>query len=143
MSIMEDWKCTMVSDRASGSTEYIVKTEDGWITKGVDGHTVRPLWTDPVTQFSVALVRFKKGSGVPGAHKHASNQFMYCIQGRYEYASTGVTLEPGSFYHNPKDSVHGPTIAHEDCLLIEIYDGPAYYERPAYYDAERPVGANE
>jgi hypothetical protein len=64
---------------------------------------------------------------------------MYCIEGAYEYTSSGVSLQAGDFYHNPKDSVHGPTIAHADSLLLEIYDGPAYYERPAYYSAEHPV----
>jgi len=34
---------------------------------------------------------------------------------------------------NPKDNPHGPTIAHERSLLIEIYDGPHYYEKPVFH----------
>jgi hypothetical protein len=30
--------------------------------------------------------------------------------------------------------VHGPTIAHEDTVVMEIYDGPHYPERPPFYD---------
>ena len=36
----------------------------------------------------------------------------------------GVTLKPGSFYCNPKGNVHGPTLAHEDTVVVEIYDHP-------------------
>jgi hypothetical protein len=29
--------------------------------------------------------------------------------------------------------VHGPAIAHEDTVVIEVYDGPHYPERPSWY----------
>jgi 2,4'-dihydroxyacetophenone dioxygenase len=58
---------------------------------------------------------------------------MFCLQGHYEYTSTGVTLRPGSFYCNPKGNVHGPTLAHEETVVVEIYDGPHYPERPSWY----------
>jgi hypothetical protein len=58
---------------------------------------------------------------------------MLCLKGRYEYTATGIVLTPGSFYVNPKGNVHGPTLAHEDSLLLEIYDGPDYVEKPGYY----------
>jgi 2,4'-dihydroxyacetophenone dioxygenase len=44
-----------------------------------------------------------------------------------------VTLTPGSFYWNPKGNVHGPTLAHEETIVLEIYDGPHYPERPSWY----------
>ena len=50
---------------------------------------------------------------------HAVNQFMFCLEGHYEYTRTGVTLKPGSFYWNPKGNVHGPTIAREDTVVVE------------------------
>ena len=43
------------------------------------------------------------------------------------------SLRPGDFYMNPKDNPHGPTIAHERSVLIEIYDGPHYYEKPVFH----------
>ena len=62
-----------------------------------------------------------------------ANQFMFCLKGRYEYTKTGVTLTAGSFYWNPKGNVHGPTRAHEETIVLEIYDGPHYPVRPSWY----------
>jgi hypothetical protein len=58
---------------------------------------------------------------------------MFCLKGRYEYTKTGVTLTAGSFYWNPKGNVHGPTLAHEETIVLEIYDGPHYPQRPSWY----------
>ena len=58
---------------------------------------------------------------------------MYCLEGNYEYTDSGLRLTPGSFYMNPKDHPHGPTIAHERSVLIEIYDGPHYYDKPVFH----------
>ena len=79
------------------------------------------------------LFEIPKGVGVPTRHVHASNQFMYCVKGEYEYLSNGLVLKPGSFYMNPQGHPHGPTIAHERSVLIEIYDGPHYYEKPMFH----------
>ena len=49
---------------------------------------------------------------------------MFCLSGRYEYTSTGVVLTAGSFYCNPKGNVHGPAIAREETVVVELYDGP-------------------
>jgi quercetin dioxygenase-like cupin family protein len=91
------------------------------------------LWKNPLTGGSIALLEFEKGGHIPVQHVHASNQFMYCLEGDYEYTAVKMRLRPGSFYMNPKDNPHGPTIAHERSLLIEIYDGPHYYEKPIYH----------
>ena len=91
------------------------------------------LWTHPETGASITLLDFPAGSGIPEKHSHASNQFMYCIEGKYEYTDSQLTLEPGDFYMNPKDHPHGPTRAHTRSLLIEIYDGPHYYGMPGYH----------
>jgi len=50
-----------------------------------------------------------------------------------------VVLKPGSFYMNPKGHPHGPTKAHEDSLMIEMYDGPHYFKRPVYH-SDKTVG---
>ena len=50
----------------------------------------------------------------------------------------GITvLTAGCFYCNPKGNVHGPAIAHEDTVVIEIYDGPHYPQKPSWYTDER------
>jgi 2,4'-dihydroxyacetophenone dioxygenase len=104
-----------------------------WRAKSLAGVHEKMLWRDEETGASIALIRFDKGASIPTPHLHASNQFMFCLQGHYEYTSTGVTLRPGSFYCNPKGNVHGPTLAHEETVVVEIYDGPHYPERPSWY----------
>jgi 2,4'-dihydroxyacetophenone dioxygenase len=99
------------------------------------GFRIYPLWENPRTGASIALFHCPKGVGVPSRHVHASNQFMYCLMGEYEYTATGLKLKPGTFYMNPKGHPHGPTIARRDSLLIEMYDGPHYFKRPSYHTA--------
>ena len=62
---------------------------------------------------------------------------MYCLSGLYEYTNTGVVLEPGSFYCNPEGNVHGPAVARQETVVLEIYDGPHYPEKPDFYTDER------
>ena len=115
--------------------EVLLQTEDlEWVEKSLAGLSHKMLWRDPETEASIALVKFEKGSGIPSEHKHASNQFMFCLSGRYVYLPTGTTLTKCSFYWNPKGVVHGPTLAEETSVLLEVYDGPHYPERPAFYD---------
>jgi 2,4'-dihydroxyacetophenone dioxygenase len=33
--------------------------------------------------------------------------------------------------------VHGPAVAHEETVVIEIYDGPHYPQKPSWYTDER------
>ena len=115
--------------------EILVETgELNWVDKTLEGLAQKMLWRDDESGASIALVRFLKGSGVPSRHAHASNQFMFCLEGRYVYTETGIALTPGSFYWNPKGSLHGPTRAEEDSVLLELYDGPHYPTQPDWYD---------
>jgi quercetin dioxygenase-like cupin family protein len=115
--------------------EVLLQTDDlEWAEKSLAGLSHKMLWRDEETEASIALVRFEKGSGIPSAHQHASNQFMFCLSGRYVYLPTGTILTKGSFYWNPKGVAHGPTLAEETSVLLEIYDGPHYPERPSFYD---------
>ncbi|GAA0936796.1 cupin domain-containing protein [Actinocorallia libanotica] len=117
--------------------EILLQTQDlDWLDKTLEGLSHKPLWRNETTGASISLVRFKKGSGIPSRHSHASNQFMFCLSGSYTYVPTGLTLTPGSFYWNPKGSLHGPTRADEDTVLLEIYDGPHYPTQPDWYSSE-------
>lgn len=114
--------------------EILLQTQDlEWVDKSLEGLSHKMLWRDEETGASIALVRFEQGSGIPSRHEHASNQFMYCLRGRYTYVPTGLTLTEGSFYWNPKGSAHGPTHADEESVLLEIYDGPHYPVQPSWY----------
>ena len=118
--------------------EILLQTQDlDWVDKSLAGLSHKALWRNEETGASIALIRFAKGSGIPQPHYHSSNQFMICLSGKYEYTSTGVVLTAGSFYCNPKGNVHGPAIAHEDTVVIEVYDGPHYPEKPSWYTDER------
>ncbi|MEO5598646.1 MAG: cupin domain-containing protein [Novosphingobium sp.] len=112
---------------------------DQWIDFPDHGFRQYFLWKNPLTGASFALLDYAPGGGIPEAHTHASNQFMYCIKGRYEYTATGLVLVPGSFYMNPKGHLHGPTVAHEPSLLLEVYDGPHYAEMPSFH-TEATIG---
>jgi 2,4'-dihydroxyacetophenone dioxygenase len=119
---------------APGVAELLLKSGDmPWHEKSLKGVFEKMLWRDDATGASIALIKFAKGAGIPEPHRHASNQFMFCLEGRYEYTATGVLLTPGSFYMNPKGNVHGPAMAHDETIVLEIYDGPHYPERPSFY----------
>jgi len=114
--------------------EILVQTQDlDWVDKTLAGLTHKALWRNDDTGASISLVRFAEGAGIPSRHSHASNQFMFCLQGRYTYVPTGITLTEGSFYWNPKGSLHGPTHADEESILLEVYDGPHYPTQPDWY----------
>ena len=118
--------------------EILIQSEAmPWREKSLKGVSEKMLWRNEETGASIALIRFAKGASIPEPHLHASNQFMFCLQGHYEYTATGVTLRPGSFYCNPKGNVHGPTLAHEETIVVEIYDGPHYPQKPSWYADER------
>ena len=108
-----------------------------WREKSLKGISEKMLWRDEATGASIALIRFAKGAGIPEPHLHAANQFMFCLSGCYEYTRTGVTLTAGSFYCNPKGNIHGPTLAHEETVVVEIYDGPHYPKMPDWYSDAR------
>ena len=112
---------------------------NGWITFPDLALRQYFFWIHPETGASIALIEFAQGSGIPVKHTHASNQFMYCIEGEYEYTDSKIVLRPGDFYMNPKDNPHGPTIAHKKSVLLELYDGPHYYEKPSYHTADTMV----
>jgi 2,4'-dihydroxyacetophenone dioxygenase len=114
--------------------EVLVQANDlDWVDKTLAGLSHKMLWRDDETGASIALVRFEKGAGIPLRHSHASNQFMFCLKGSYKYVPTRLTLTEGSFYWNPKGCLHGPTLAEEESVLLEIYDGPHYPTTPDWY----------
>ena len=109
----------------------------GWVTlPNTGGIRIYKFWENPKTGAHFCLLDFPKGATVPIRHRHASNQFMYCIKGVYEYVNPGIVLGPGSFYMNPKGNPHGPTVARTRCLLLESYDGPHYFTRPSFHTKE-------
>src|SRR5258705_1985014 len=121
---------TMLPEGAPRLDEILIQSEVvPWREKSLKGVHEKMLWRNEETGASIALIKFDKGAGIPQPHYHASNQFMYCLKGRYEYISTKVVLTAGCFYCNPKGHVHGPAIAHQETVVGENYDRPHYPEK--------------
>ena len=120
--------------------EVLIETaqldDENWLDFPDYGFKQYFLWKNEETSATVALLDFEEGGGVPMKHTHASNQFMYCLDGEYAYTDPDLVLTKGSFYMNPKDHPHGPTVARKRSLLIELYDGPHYYEKPSFHTDE-------
>ena len=128
----------MVPADAPKLEELLIQSDTvSWREKSLKGISEKMLWRNEETGASIALIKFDKGAGIPQPHYHASNQFMFCLRGHYEYTSTGVTLKAGSFYCNPKGNVHGPAVAREETVVVEIYDGPHYPYKPEWYSDEQ------
>jgi 2,4'-dihydroxyacetophenone dioxygenase len=106
---------------------------ENWLNFPEYGFRQYFLWKNSATGASIALLEYEPGGGIPVKHSHASNQFMYCLEGEYEYTDSDILLTKGSFYMNPKDHPHGPTVAKTWCRLVEVYDGPHYYEKPVFH----------
>lgn len=110
---------------------HIPRSDQDFVESALPGLHIKTLWQSEDPPVSIALLFYEKGTQVPRSHVHASNQFMFCLKGRYRY-EPGIVLEPGDFYANPKGNPHGPTEAEEETVLLEIYDGAHYYEIPEY-----------
>ena len=124
----------MIPADAPKLEELLIQSDSmPWREKSLKGISEKMLWRNEETGASIALIKFDKGAGIPQPHYHASNQFMFCLRGHYEYTSTSVTLKAGSFYCNPKGNVHGPAVAREETVVLEIYDGPHYPYKPDWY----------
>lgn len=130
-------KCISEIEVATRIKEVLIRKPDPkkWKTSPA-GFRIHTFWQHPKTGATIALFICPKGVGVPVSHVHASNQFMYCLEGEYEYTKTNLVLKPGTFYMNPKGHAHGPTIARKDSVLLEMYDGPHYLKRPSYHSNE-------
>jgi 2,4'-dihydroxyacetophenone dioxygenase len=117
-------------DHAASREEFHAASLPGsWQLSPIPGLRVRELWSRE-GGISIALLSFDQGAGISRRHRHASNQFMYSLSGRYSYTSSGLELKPGDFYWNPMGNHHGPTEALEASVLLEIYDGPHYFDEP-------------
>jgi 2,4'-dihydroxyacetophenone dioxygenase len=106
-------------------TELLLGADElAWEELPFPGVSQKLLWHDDHTGASILLVRVAEGNGAPLAHTHLCNQFIFCVEGEYEYTASGQVMTPGAFCSHPKGHVHGPTRARVDSILLEIFDGP-------------------
>ncbi|SVB53289.1 uncharacterized protein METZ01_LOCUS206143, partial [marine metagenome] len=55
--------------------------DENWLDFPDYGFKQYFLWKNEETSATVALLDFEEGGGVTMKHTHASNQFMYCLDG--------------------------------------------------------------
>ena len=65
---------------------------DQWINFPEYGFRQYFLFKNTETGASIAILEYEKGGRIPVKHVHASNQFMYCLEGDYEYTAVGLRL---------------------------------------------------
>ncbi|MBE9029005.1 cupin domain-containing protein [filamentous cyanobacterium LEGE 11480] len=77
---------------------------------------------DPVTGDYTRLTCFKAGSNTTaiGAKSHDYPEEILIIAGRLYDAAFDLWLEAGHYASRPPGEIHGPFIATEDCLVLEI-----------------------
>ena len=74
----------MLPSDAPTLNELLIQSNDvPWREKSLKGISEKMLWRNEETGASIALIKFAKGAGIPQPHFHASNQFMFCLRGRY------------------------------------------------------------
>ena len=89
---------TMLPQGAPNLDEILIQSESmSWREKSLKGIHEKMLWRNDQTGASIALIKFDKGAGIPQPHYHSSNQFMFCLKGKYEYTATKVVLTWDAF----------------------------------------------
>lgn len=89
---------TVLPQGAPSLDEILIQSESmSWREKSLKGIHEKMLWRNDQTGASIALIKFDKGAGIPQPHYHSSNQFMFCLKGKYEYTATKVVLTPDAF----------------------------------------------
>ncbi|MGE5770525.1 MAG: cupin domain-containing protein, partial [Hyphomicrobiales bacterium] len=80
---------TKLPEGAPSLEEILIQSENvAWREKSLKGIHEKMLWRNEETGASIALIKFDKGAGIPQPHYHSSNQFMFCLKGKYEYTKT-------------------------------------------------------
>ena len=80
------------------------------------------LHKDATTGGVTVLRKFHAGTVVP-AHIHPeADESVYVLSG--EWDESGEVHGPGSFFHAPKGTAHGPHLARTEVVSLTIFSGP-------------------
>lgn len=81
---------------------------------------------DPSTGGRFLLRRFAPGTVIP-AHRHPQTaESVVVLKGKWMEGK--IAYGPGSFFHAPKNTVHGPHTAENEVISVTWYDGPLSVE---------------
>ena len=97
------------------------------------------LWQNLETGGSVALLDFAEGARVSGQAQARLQSIHVLHRGRVRIYGFQSRAAAGQLLHGSEGPPHGPTPARKRNLLIEIHDGPHYYENPVYH-TEQTLG---
>jgi quercetin dioxygenase-like cupin family protein len=80
------------------------------------------LHKDAATGGVTVLRKFHAGTLVP-AHIHpGADESVYVLSG--EWDESGTIYGPGSYFHAPKGTAHGPHLARTEVVSLTIFSGP-------------------
>lgn len=68
--------------------------EENWLNFPEYGFRQYFIQKNEKTGASIAILEYEPGGGIPIKHSHGSNQFMYCLEGEYEYTDSDILLRP-------------------------------------------------
>ena len=96
--------------------------EKPWQPGPYPGVELKILHRNETTGGLVVLRKFHAGQIIP-AHTHpAANEWAWILSGEWE--ESGVTYAPGTLFHAPKGTPHGPHLAKTEVISLTIFDGP-------------------
>ena len=96
--------------------------DDGWVTMDAGGMAaVKPLWANGESGEWAVLFRWKKGYAAP-RHKHLGAIHVYVVSGSVRVRDT--VLHAGDYMYEPNGQIHDETLALEDCVHLNIANGP-------------------
>ena len=97
---------------------------DRWtVIEGSNGQLEElTLAIDEITGDYTRLTRFKSGANTAsfGAKSHAYQEEILVIKGRLWDEAFDRWLEPGDYASRPPGEKHGPFVAKEECIVLEI-----------------------
>ena len=94
----------------------------GWKPGPYPGVELLVLHKDATTGGVTVLRKFQAGTVVP-AHIHPeADESVYVLSG--EWDESGEVYGPGSFFHAPKGTAHGPHLARTEVVSLTIFSGP-------------------
>ena len=81
----------------------------------LEGVMTKVLHFDRETGLMTSLVSYKAGTVYP-AHRHSTDEELFVVQGEVEVH--GVRMGPGDYCRATPDSVHRPSLAHTDAVIL-------------------------
>lgn len=97
--------------------DFLLDSEEGWESSGVEGTSVRLLARDAARGYSTVLIRMEPGARFP-AHRHNGREECYVLKGDLSFGTH--RLEAGDFQVAESGTVHPEHRSDAGCLLLVV-----------------------